>query len=71
MKSKKKNEMEKAQNTKGAAQELDMDALEDVSGGCLHLSPYLSRARSSGPLYEPPCIDRDKEWRGGDRAQER
>ena len=33
MKSKKKNEMEKAQNTKGAAQELDMDALEDVSGG--------------------------------------
>ena len=33
MKSKKKNEMEKAQNTMEAAQELDMDALEDVAGG--------------------------------------
>lgn len=33
MKSKKKNEMEKAQNTMDAAQELDMDELEDVAGG--------------------------------------
>ena len=33
MKSKKKNEMENAQNTIEATQELDMNALEDVAGG--------------------------------------
>ena len=40
MKSKKKNEMEKAQNTMGAAQELDMDDLEDVAGGRVGIIKY-------------------------------
>ena len=40
MKSKKKKEMEKAQNTMGAAQELDMDDLEDVAGGYVSLIKY-------------------------------
>lgn len=33
MKKRKRNEMEKAQSLNGAAQELDMDALENVAGG--------------------------------------
>ena len=40
MKSKKKNEMEKAKNTMGAAQELDMDDLEDVAGGRVGIMKY-------------------------------
>ena len=48
MKSKKKNEMEKAQNTEGAAQEPDMDALEDVAGG-YRSAPRLGCAYWDGP----------------------
>ena len=49
MKSKKKNEMEKAQNTMGAAQELDMDDLEDVAGG--YVSIVKSATWTEGAQY--------------------
>ena len=69
MKSKKKNEMEKAQNTKGAAQELDMDALEDVSGGLFHLRPIPVTPLPRYPLPDDAFLLHKNAIRG--RAQEK
>ncbi len=49
MKSKKKNEMENAQNTMEAAQELDMNTLEDVAGG--RVDTRIVEEKKSGPIY--------------------